>query len=207
MSTSSKRDRLIDSASQLFHRFGVSNTSLADIAKHADIPIGNVYYYFKTKEELAVAALARREQEWRELHRKLAATVEDPRQRIVQAVHHFDNVREEYALYGCPFGKVIADSAPEKDAVARAAAHVFAQSLDWMETQFELLGHQASARRYALFVFTSLQGAAVMAKAFAAPHIISDEINRLVEWVGSLPNRKIFLGKAAPAAALAQAES
>jgi TetR/AcrR family transcriptional regulator, transcriptional repressor for nem operon len=30
---------------------GVERTTLADVAQAADVPVGNVYYYFKTKDE------------------------------------------------------------------------------------------------------------------------------------------------------------
>ena len=43
---------------------GVHRTTLADVAEHADVPLGNVYYYYyyyyyyKTKDELIGAVLA-----------------------------------------------------------------------------------------------------------------------------------------------------
>ena len=39
------------------HRQGVEKTTLADIATVADVPVGNVYYYFKTKDDLVEAAI------------------------------------------------------------------------------------------------------------------------------------------------------
>ena len=33
-------------------------TTLADIAQAADVPLGNVYYYFKSKDELIRAVVA-----------------------------------------------------------------------------------------------------------------------------------------------------
>jgi AcrR family transcriptional regulator len=47
-----KRTRLIETAMKLAYRNGFRETSLADIAQAAHVPVGNVYYYFKTKEEL-----------------------------------------------------------------------------------------------------------------------------------------------------------
>ncbi|MBV8733810.1 MAG: helix-turn-helix transcriptional regulator, partial [Solirubrobacterales bacterium] len=52
-----KRERLIDGACQVLHAQGVEGTTLADIAKAADVPVGNVYYYFKTKDDLVQAAI------------------------------------------------------------------------------------------------------------------------------------------------------
>src|SRR6266550_2026003 len=44
-----KRSRLIQTAVKLAYRHGFRTTSLADIAEAAKVPVGNVYYYFKTK--------------------------------------------------------------------------------------------------------------------------------------------------------------
>ena len=44
-----KRSRLIQTAVKLAYLHGFRTTSLADIAEAAKVPVGNVYYYFKTK--------------------------------------------------------------------------------------------------------------------------------------------------------------
>src|SRR5262245_37143835 len=102
MINQNKRERLIDSAAELFHRNGMLATSLADIAKHADIPIGNVYYYFKTKEELALAVITMRRDQFAAAYALLDENFPDARQRLTEALKYFDNVRGEYAKYGCP---------------------------------------------------------------------------------------------------------
>src|SRR5260370_23260908 len=60
-----KRTRLIETATKLAYGRGFRETSLADIAEAARVPVGNVYYYFKTKEELAEAVVGRRLGEFR----------------------------------------------------------------------------------------------------------------------------------------------
>ena len=58
-----KRERLVASAADLMHRQGVPVTTLAQVAQAADVPPGNVYYYFKTKDDLVRAVIqARTEQ-------------------------------------------------------------------------------------------------------------------------------------------------
>jgi AcrR family transcriptional regulator len=47
-----KRDRLVAAASELLRQQSAEKTTLVDIARLADVPVGNVYYYFKTKEEI-----------------------------------------------------------------------------------------------------------------------------------------------------------
>ena len=50
-----KRARLIETTMKLAYKHGFRETSLADIAEAAHVPLGNVYYYFKTKDELGEA--------------------------------------------------------------------------------------------------------------------------------------------------------
>jgi AcrR family transcriptional regulator len=52
-----KRERLVKSAQALIHEQGAHRTTLADIAERAEVPLGNVYYYFKSKDELIGAVL------------------------------------------------------------------------------------------------------------------------------------------------------
>ncbi len=59
-SPAGKRERLVASARTLLHQQGVERTTIAEVAEGADVPPGNVYYYFKTKDELIEAAVAAR---------------------------------------------------------------------------------------------------------------------------------------------------
>jgi AcrR family transcriptional regulator len=52
-----KRDRLIAGARETIHRQGFEATTIADIAQASDVPVSNVYYYFKSKDELVAAAI------------------------------------------------------------------------------------------------------------------------------------------------------
>src|SRR5215469_14847861 len=53
-----KRERLIEAAKGLLYEQGVERTTLAEVADAAKVPPGNVYYYFKTKDELVEAVIA-----------------------------------------------------------------------------------------------------------------------------------------------------
>src|SRR6516165_11220777 len=66
-----KRERLIAAAAETIYATGVEKTTLADIAAAAGIPLGNVYYYFKTKNDLLQAVI---ETHLHEIGATLAAT-------------------------------------------------------------------------------------------------------------------------------------
>jgi len=55
-----KRSRLLEAANKLVHAQGFNQTTLADIAREAEVPLGNVYYYFKTKEDIGHALIEHR---------------------------------------------------------------------------------------------------------------------------------------------------
>src|SRR4029079_10761060 len=66
-----KRNRLIEAAKILIHQKGFNQTTLADIAQEADVPLGNVYYYFKTKEAIGEAVIEKRAAEYVEFFSRL----------------------------------------------------------------------------------------------------------------------------------------
>jgi TetR/AcrR family transcriptional repressor of nem operon len=52
----STREKILKAALGLFHEFGYNGTSVQDIVSKANVPKGSFYNYFKSKEELAIAA-------------------------------------------------------------------------------------------------------------------------------------------------------
>lgn len=53
------REAVLAEAETLFRQKGYGNTSMADIAKATGLLKGSLYYYFPSKEDLALAILAR----------------------------------------------------------------------------------------------------------------------------------------------------
>ena len=100
-----KRERLVESARALIHEQGVQRTTLADIAEHADVPLGNVYYYFKSKDDLIGAVLDGYKKEAEALTRAFDRH-RSPQARLKALVRNWSDMREMVASRGCPFGGV-----------------------------------------------------------------------------------------------------
>src|ERR1700682_241750 len=94
-----KRARVIETAMKLAYKHGFRETSLADIAEAAHVPVGNVYYYFKTKEELGEAVVERRLAQFRELREEMDR-LSSPKERLFAFVESVHGDREQRARGG-----------------------------------------------------------------------------------------------------------
>src|SRR5215204_1029390 len=73
------RVRIIDTAEKVFHKKGVSRTSLEDIADAAGVTRGAIYWHFKNKAELFEAMTERMSLPMEEMVERIGGgTVENP---------------------------------------------------------------------------------------------------------------------------------
>src|SRR5256886_5312138 len=125
-----KRTRLIDSAMKLAYRRGFRETSLADIAETANVPLGNVYYYFKTKDELGEAVVERRLAEFRAFREELDR-LSSPKERLFAFVERIQSNREQLARGGCPLGGLCTELHKEGGPLAKKSAALFTEPMRW----------------------------------------------------------------------------
>src|SRR5438477_9084222 len=98
-----KRERLVAAAGDLLHRQGVATTTLAQVAVAADVPPGNVYYYFKTKDDLVRAVIESRTEQVVAMLESLQPR-RGPAARLKALARQWADMRDLVARYGCPFG-------------------------------------------------------------------------------------------------------
>jgi TetR/AcrR family transcriptional regulator, transcriptional repressor for nem operon len=179
-----KRERLVASARDLLHRQGVQRTTLTEVAEAADVPPGNVYYYFKTKDELVKAVTEAHADSLRamlgsfERHRS-------PRARLKAFLRSMIQTSEVAARYGCPIGSLCQELDKREDGLDRAGATAMAVFIDWAEEQFRLMG-QKDAHDLAVTLIAGYQGAAVLTNTFRDPKLMTREARRLERWIDSL---------------------
>ncbi|GAA0368278.1 TetR/AcrR family transcriptional regulator [Actinoallomurus spadix] len=180
-----KRRRLTAAAAEVIHRQGVERTTIADIAKTADVPVGNVYYYFKTKDDLIQAALSEHEGALSELTAELDR-LPDPLGRLKALVGVWVDQRDLAARFGCPTGTLAVELDKRADGgLDQEAARVIRLLLDWAERQFRALG-LADPGDLALTLVAGYQGMSLMANALRDPGIMTREGARLTRWLDTL---------------------
>ncbi|MFC8519856.1 TetR/AcrR family transcriptional regulator [Streptomyces sp. NPDC057257] len=181
-----KRRSLMAAAAEVVHRQGVERTTIADIARAADVPTGNVYYYFKTKDDLVAAALAEHGGQLERITAELDR-LPDPRERLKALVRGWVDQRELAARYGCPTGTLAAElgkRTPDGGLDAEAGK-LLRTLLDWAEGQFRELG-LPDPDGLALTLVGAYQGMSLLANALRDPDIMTREGNRLTAWLDAL---------------------
>ncbi|HEY4458541.1 MAG TPA: TetR/AcrR family transcriptional regulator [Pseudonocardiaceae bacterium] len=179
-----KRERLLAAARSTFYEQGIERTTIADIASVADVPMGNVYYYFKTKAELVAAVIDL----YKTSYESMIASVErrrTPKARLRALVAEWVDRRENLAAHGCPIGTLCTELSKQADLLGPDAAAILTRLLGWIEEQFRAMGRKDAAE-LAIALLASYEGIAVLADALNNPSLIRAEGHRLERWIDSL---------------------
>ena len=168
----------------MLHQQGVEGTTIADIAKASDVPAGNVYYHFKTKDELVQAAIDAHAEEVRAF---LASLDEHrtPKARLKAFLRMVASKGELAASYGCPQGTLCSELDKRDDPVARDAATLMEIPIDWAERQFRAMGRR-DARDLAVALIAAYQGISLLTNTLRNPELMAKEARRLERWIDSL---------------------
>jgi TetR/AcrR family transcriptional regulator, transcriptional repressor for nem operon len=185
----SKRERLVAGARRVLHEQGVERTTLADIAAAADVPVGNVYYYFKTKDELVAAVIEAHAEDARarlaslERHRT-------PKARLKAFVQMLGDQREVAARDGCPHGSLCSELDKRDLPLAGMGAELIRIPIEWAEAQFRALGRR-DAHELAVALIASYQGISLLTNTLRDPQLMAREVRRLGRWIDDLSDPEI----------------
>ena len=108
--TSSKREKLIDTALGLFCRDGFHATGIDKILAEAGVSKMTLYKYFKSKDELIIAALRRKDEQYRNwLMQEVERKAKLPYDRILAVFDALDTWFNQETFMGCVFVNAAAE--------------------------------------------------------------------------------------------------
>jgi TetR/AcrR family transcriptional regulator, transcriptional repressor for nem operon len=184
-----KRDRLVAAAGRTLHEQGVEATTLADIAQAAGIPVGNVYYYFKTKNDIVGAVIDAHMRDIDDQLGTIEASYNQPEQRLKALFGALGGQGDLIAKFGCPHGSLCQElgklAAGEPGADVPDASRLITLSIDWVQRQFAAMG-RPDARDLAVQAIGAYQGAALLSSVLRDPRLLERESRRMAEWIDSL---------------------
>jgi AcrR family transcriptional regulator len=180
-----KGERVVAAASDLMYHHGVARTTLADVAQAADVLVGNLYYYFKTKDDLVAAVVHTHAQQLRTALGELESRHRSPRTRLKALVAVLAGRRDRLAQHGCRYGTLVSELAKRAEGSDPLAALLMRVPLDWAEQQFRAMGHR-DAHDLAVQLFATFQGSALLSNALGQPELVARQARRLERWIDGL---------------------
>jgi TetR/AcrR family transcriptional regulator, transcriptional repressor for nem operon len=166
-----KREALVQAASTCLHMRGYEGTTLAHVATAARVPVGNVYYYFKTKDELVCAVIDARVDELKALFAH-AGGAPTARARLRRFVAAFASHADMVAAHGCPYGSLAQALAKLDGSLSERSGLLMTLQLDWLAQEFQALSTPTSparARERSVELVCAIQGACLLSAALRDP--------------------------------------
>jgi TetR/AcrR family transcriptional regulator, transcriptional repressor for nem operon len=180
-----KRERLVAAAVELLHRRGIERTTLADIAAAADVPAGNVYYYFKTKDDVIAAVIEAHAKQVTTTLAEIDARYKAPKARLKALVREFAASSELVTDYGCPLGSLCSELDKRGAVSGFEVAELLRLPISWAEQQFRSLGRR-DAHDLALDLMAAYEGSALLANTLRDPSVLSRSARRVERWIDAL---------------------
>lgn len=161
----SKRDDLIDAAMTVFYRHGFHSCGLDKVLQEGGISRMTLYNHFKSKDELIIAALRRRDEIFRNRMMKFVDSASsDPIERLLAIFDYHEQWFTGKEFCGCMFINASAEYSDPNSPVRRIASN-----------------HKRDVIRYLVELCQQA--------GLANPGTIAEELNILIE--GSIVNAQV----------------
>ncbi|MGW0086301.1 TetR/AcrR family transcriptional regulator [Streptomyces sp. NPDC003393] len=197
--TSDAKEKILTAAHSLIEQRGYSALGVAEICKAAGVPKGSFYYFFESKEALALAVI---DEHWAEERRAWARILDgdaEPLERLRQlfeATEATQRAGQEScgAISGCLFGNLSLEMSNQTEAVRERLQEIF-------EAQAEMVGKViAEAQARGEVAVTDTRAAAQSVVAQLEGQVLFAKLYNNTSLLGSLwANCLALLGAQMPA--------
>lgn len=183
---SKQQQHIIQTVDRLIYEKGFNVMSFKDIAEACGLSKGNLYYYFKTKDELLKAVIDYRLDNMQDMLHAWEQQYPTLLERLQRYVQIMINETSQVIYYGCPMGSLnteLAKGQPELQAISRAQFDLFRS---WLKKQFKQLLADKAAEHYAMRLMARTQGVVVIAQAYQDKRFIKREAEEINQWLVDL---------------------
>jgi AcrR family transcriptional regulator len=158
---SSRRDHLVDTAMQLFCRQGFRATGIDAVLAESGVAKKTLYNHFRSKDELIIAALQKRDENFMNFAREGVARLADKQtgdQRMARVLALFDAITEWASndnFTGCAFINASAEFPRREDPIHVACANhkkLVTQFIEELLADLPLNDSRKVARQIALLI-------------------------------------------------------
>jgi AcrR family transcriptional regulator len=142
--SSNLKERILQTASELFYRQGIRATGVDAIVKAAGTTKMSLYHYFPSKNDLVLAHLQKTAEIMREkIVDGIAARASEPKARLLAVFDVFGELLASDGFRGCPFINAATESAAEDEPFRLASVDFYLQ----FRRRLTELAEEAEARQ------------------------------------------------------------
>ncbi len=181
-----KRIQLVQAAKELLYEQGFHKTTLADVATRAQVPLGNINYYFATKQTLAEAVILSHEADLREKFALWETTSTDPQSRLRRLIRSPLESTEAIVGFGCPHGSLCQEleKLGTESLLVVAATRLMTTYIDWAQQQFGMIGYgDRESREIAEQLVAAIQGTMLLAHTLRSAEVLKKQLLRVKFWL------------------------
>lgn len=180
------RAGIVNHAKQLFYEHGYDGTSFSDIVEASGLYRGNIYHYFKTKDDILKAVIDSHLTEFGALLARWDQENSAPKEKLIAFVDMLTGSRADLVQYGCPVGTLNMELGKDRRDLQKAARALFDMFRDWLAARFKELGKPEEARSLALHLLGRAQGIALISHVYQDTKLLRQETSLLEEWIRGL---------------------
>lgn len=189
---SQSRERIVETAMELFALQGYGRTGLAEVGRKAGVLGGTIYHFFPSKEDLLTAVLERRrELLWPCVLQAIWDRYDDPIERVFKLMDQYRKMLQitEFS-HGCPIGNLAIELTESHPNSRGLIAENFDNWLKAVEECFrdaaDRLPEGSDPKRLAIFVLTTMEGAVMLARTYRNFKAFDAAMASLREYVENL---------------------
>ncbi|MFC3502889.1 TetR family transcriptional regulator C-terminal domain-containing protein [Micromonospora krabiensis] len=178
--TSDARNKILVAAARLLEQRGYSALGVAEICATAGVPKGSFYYFFESKQALALAVI---DEHWVNQRRQwveLLSSDHDPLRRLRDLFEATEEVqrtgqREAGRVVGCLFGNLALELSNQTEEIRSRLEEIFEAQIDLIEQavveakERGQAGPSVDAREVARSLVAQIEGRALLAKLLNDP--------------------------------------
>ena len=184
--TEAIRQHIIEATDNLLYHKGFNLMSFSDIAAVSDVPRGNLYYYFKTKDEVLAAVIEHRILQMKQMLNDWDHQIKTPLGRLKRYARIPVNELDHVVQFGCPMGSLNTELGKSQGALQRISRKQLDVFKAWLIEQFKVLAPDQDAESLALHLLVRTQGLAAMAHFYTDTALVQREVRMIEDWLDQL---------------------
>lgn len=180
------KEKIIKCTDDLLYEKGFNLMSFTDIADAANVPRGNIYYHFKTKDEVLEAVIEYRINGMKKMLDEWDKNFRTPLERLKCFAQIPINEKKRVMEYGCPMGTLNSELGKTQEPLQVIAKKQMDVFRSWLVDQFKALCPNRNADHLTEQILIRTQGMSTLTHIYKDESIISREVENIEAWLDSL---------------------